>query len=99
MAAPKDTSASKKPAAPKSTSVKKTSSAAKVTATEIKAAGKAAAPKKSASAKPNKISAEERYRMTEVAAYFLAERNKFSGHPIDYWAEADEQVSKMLKNS
>lgn len=96
-------STAKKPAAAKkaTSSEKKATSSVKVTATKIKpaskSADKAAAPKKAASAKPNKISAEERYRMTEVAAYFLAERNKFAGQPVDYWTAAEEQVSKMLK--
>src|SRR5439155_914141 len=79
-------STAKKPAAEKkaTSSAKKATSSVKVTATKIKPASKSAdkaAPKKAAAAKtdkPNKISAEERYRMTEVA-YFLAERNKFAG--------------------
>src|SRR2546423_572270 len=98
-------STAKKPAAEKkaTSSAKKATSSVKVTATKIKPASKSAdkaAPKKAATAKtdkPNKISAEERYRMTEVAAYFLAERNKFAGQPVDYWTAAEEQVSKMLK--
>ena len=102
MATSKDKTASKIPASPKSTSIKKASGDSKVTATKIGSAIKAeksAAPKKTASAKPNKVGAEEHYRMTEVAAYFLAERNKFAGHPIDYWAQAEEQVNRMLNNS
>jgi DUF2934 family protein len=52
--------------------------------------------KKTAAAKPNKISAEEHYRMVEVAAYFMAERNKFAGNPAGYWAAAEAQIKKML---
>lgn len=44
----------------------------------------------------NQMSAEERYRMVEVAAYFLAERNSFSGSPVEYWTQAEAQISQML---
>ena len=42
------------------------------------------------------MSAEERYRMVEVAAYFLAERNNFSGSPVDYWSQAEAQIAQLL---
>ena len=45
---------------------------------------------------PRELSAEERYRMTEVAAYFMAERNNFSGNPVEYWQAAESQISQML---
>jgi hypothetical protein len=41
--------------------------------------------------------AEERYKMVEVAAYFIAERNGFAGDPSAFWAEAEMQISKLLK--
>lgn len=98
----------KKPAA-KKTAVKKSGSASKpATAKSVakkavavkppvkKAAAKKPAAKKSANSKPNKISAEERYRMVEVAAYFMAERNKFAGNPVGYWTAAEAQIKKML---
>jgi len=49
-------------------------------------------------ASPGKIlmSAEERYRMVEVAAYYLAERNKFAGNPVEYWTQAEAQISSLL---
>ena len=64
----------------------------------VKKAAKKAAKKvvKKTASKPNKISAEERYRMVEVAAYFLAERNKFAGNPVGYWTTAEAQIKKML---
>jgi hypothetical protein len=80
MAETKKKPAAKK-AAPKKTAVKK--AAKKVV-------------KKSTVGKPNKISAEERYRMVEVAAYFMAERNKFAGNPVGYWTAAEVQIKKML---
>ena len=82
MAETKKKPAAKKPAAKKP--------AAK------KPAPKKAAIKKTAASKPNKISAEERYRMVEVAAYFMAERNKFAGNPVGYWTAAEVQIKKML---
>lgn len=99
----------KKPAAKKA-AVKKPGAAAKPAAAKAapkkavaikkpiakKVVAKKPATKKSANSKPNKISAEERYRMVEVAAYFMAERNKFAGNPVGYWAAAEAQIKKML---
>lgn len=73
--------AAKKPAAPKAAAAKKP------------AAAKKAAPK---TAKTSKVGLEERYRMIEVAAYFLAERNDFKGNPVEYWSAAEIQISKLL---
>jgi len=39
---------------------------------------------------------EERYRMVQQAAYYIAERHKFNGHPMDFWSEAEAQIAKML---
>ncbi len=80
----KTTTAAKKPAAPKSAATKKPAVAKKP------AAAKKAAPK------PGKVGPEERYRMVEVAAYFLAERNGFAGSPVDYWTAAEIQITKLL---
>ncbi len=91
-AAPK-TAAEKKPAAAKATPVKK---AAAKPATTKKSAGKK--PAASKPAKSRKIGGEERYRMIEVAAYFLAERNGFKGNPVEYWTAAEIQISKMLSD-
>lgn len=91
-AAPK-TAAEKKPAAAKAAPVKK--AAAKPAAAKKPAAKKPAAAK---AAKSRKIGGEERYRMVEVAAYFLAERNGFKGNPVEYWTAAEIQISKMLSD-
>jgi hypothetical protein len=95
MAETKKKPAAKKPAAKKPAAKKP---AAKKAAPKKAPAKKAAKKvvKKAAAGKPNKISAEERYRMVEVAAYFLAERNKFAGSPIGYWTAAEAQIKKML---
>jgi hypothetical protein len=92
-----DTKPSTPKAAPKkaaSTTAKKPV-AAKAPAKKAVAAKKPAAAKK-AGAPKHKISPEERYRMVEVAAYFLAERNAFGGSPVEYWTAAETQISKML---
>lgn len=86
MAETKKKPAAKKPAAKKSAAPKK--AVAKKVAKKVV--------KKAVAGKPNKISAEERYRMVEVAAYFLAERNKFAGNPVGYWSTAEAQIKKML---
>jgi hypothetical protein len=106
MAETKKKPAAAKPAKP---ATKKTAATTKPTKTSVaKAAVKPAVKavknsavkksvaKKSVSSKPNKISAEERYRMVEVAAYFMAERNKFAGSPVEYWSAAEAQIKKML---
>lgn len=90
MAETKKKPAAKKPAAKKPAAKK----AAPKKAPAKKVAKKVV--KKAAVGKPNKISAEERYRMVEVAAYFLAERNKFAGNPVGYWSAAEAQIKKML---
>lgn len=57
-------------------------------------------PGRKAAAKPvpgrAPMSAEERYRMVEVAAYYIAERNRFAGSPVEYWTEAEAQISILL---
>jgi len=86
MAETKKKPAAKKPAAKKPAAKKAV----------VKKASAKKVMKKAPAGKPNKISAEERYRMVEVAAYFLAERNKFAGNPVGYWTAAEAQIKKML---
>jgi Rieske Fe-S protein len=98
MATTKAAAAPKKASATKTTAVKKPAAAKAAPAAKIPAAVKKPAVKKAASktSKPNKISNEERYRMVEVAAYFLAERNGFKGSPVEYWTAAEAQIAKLL---
>lgn len=87
-----------KPTTAKKTTTRKTTTtadkpvAAKKTTTRKPAASKA----KSADISVSKINPEERYRMVEVAAYFLAERSGFAGNPVEYWTAAEAQISKLL---
>lgn len=77
-----------KPKAPKKTTAAK--KADNSTAVKKTSATKKAAPKR------RKISPEERYRMIEVAAYYLAENNGFQGSTLDYWVAAEAQIDTML---
>jgi acyl-CoA reductase-like NAD-dependent aldehyde dehydrogenase len=43
-----------------------------------------------------KIGPEQRYKMVEMAAYYIAERHGFEGHPSDYWIQAEAQIEAML---
>lgn len=43
------------------------------------------------------VTAEERYRMIEQAAYFAAERAGFRGDPHSYWVIAEREVDARLK--
>jgi hypothetical protein len=76
-----------------------TKTTVKKTTTKKPAAKKTTAKKtttKKAAAKPRKISPEERYKMTEVAAYYIAEHHGFKGNAIDFWVAAEEEISKKL---
>lgn len=79
--------ATKKPAAPKTT--------AKPAAAKPAVAKKPAV-KKAAVAKTASPNAEQRYRMVEEAAYYIAERYGFEGDSQVFWAEAEIQISKQL---
>ncbi|MDO8312849.1 MAG: DUF2934 domain-containing protein [Sideroxyarcus sp.] len=65
---------------------------------------KVAAPKKVAAparkAAPRKTSpapsAEERYRMIQDAAYYLAEKNSFRGGAMGYWITAEIEIDEFL---
>lgn len=94
-------------AAPKKTNAAKPAPAKKAPATKAAAAKPATAAKKPATVKKapaaKKTSQtawnpgnEERYNMIQVAAYFLAERDNFAGHPLSYWTAAEMQISGML---
>lgn len=89
---PKKASTAKAEAKPKAPA----KSAAKTKAAEKKET----APKKTAvksttrKSKTVSVSPEHRYRMIEVAAYYLAEKDGFAGNPVDYWIAAELQVGK-----
>ncbi len=39
---------------------------------------------------------EERYRMVQTAAYFIAERNGFQGCSTEHWAAAEAEIASRL---
>ena len=72
--------------------------AAKKPAAKKPAAAKTA-PKKTVAKKATKarsIGAEERYKMIEVAAYYIAERNHFKGNSTDFWIAAEAEISAKI---
>jgi hypothetical protein len=42
------------------------------------------------------VTPEQRFRMIEEQAYFIAERDGFNGHPDAYWFAAEREVESML---
>ena len=96
-AAPKKTATAK----PKPAAAKKTVASAALADAPAKTANpavKRATARKSVSTTWNPGN-EERYNMIQVAAYYLAERDNFSGSPVEYWVAAEAQVSSMLPKS
>ena len=80
-AAAKPKTAAKAPAA-KAPAAKKTTTSTK----------KPAAARKT---KSTSTSPEQRYKMIEVAAFYLAEKDGFAGNPVDYWIAAELQISNQ----
>jgi len=49
-----------------------------------------------ASIPAHKPTPEERYRMVETAAYFIAERHGFQGRSDEHWAAAEREIAARL---
>ncbi len=60
------------------------------------ATSQAAKPRAKASGSARTPSRAQRHKMIEEAAYFLAEKNFFAGHSVDYWVAAEAQIDAML---
>ncbi|HOW96684.1 MAG TPA: DUF2934 domain-containing protein [Kiritimatiellia bacterium] len=62
------------------------------------AAPAAAAPRKRAAAKPAlpAVAAEERQKLVELEAYFVAEKDGFRGDSKNYWITAEAIVEARL---
>lgn len=45
---------------------------------------------------PTKPNPEERYRMVQAAAYFIAEKEGFQGCSVEYWHRAELEIAKKL---
>lgn len=92
-AAPKKTAASKEAVA-----VKKAPAAKKASASKDSAAAPAKKParSKAAPAQSNVVSLDERHHLIEVAAYYIAERQGFTGDAEQHWLEASQQIDAMI---
>jgi hypothetical protein len=80
----------------------KTEIAMKSAITDSSTKAKTAVKKQAAPAKAvtNKVSAapspEQRYRMVQEAAYFVAEKNGFASGSMDYWIAAEIAIDALL---
>jgi hypothetical protein len=90
MVATKTTKTTASKAAPKKLQPRRLQAAKKTVAKKTPAVKKAAV-------KKTKPSAEAIYKMTEVAAYYIALKNGFAGNPSDYWIAAEAQISAIYK--
>lgn len=66
---------------------------AKRASTKSAAARKPAAAKTAAAAKKPEINPEERYRMIQEAAYYIAERHGFNGDSAYFWSQAEAEIN------
>lgn len=99
MAEQKTRSATKKTLAPVAEPKKTKPPAVKRTAAPaatIKAPAKQAAPPAAANKTTAKPTPEERYRMVETAAYFIAEQHGFQGRSDEHWAAAERAIAAKL---
>lgn len=92
VAKPKQVKVPAVKAAVTTAAVKKTAVKPAATAKKTVNKPKATAAKK-AQAQPTP---EERYRMVELAAYFIAERSGFQGSAAAHWAAAESEVAAKL---
>jgi len=83
----------KKTAAKKPVAKRTVDAAAAPKKTKASVAKKAPAPAGKPAVKPTP---EERYRMVETTAYFIAERNGFQGESTDHWAAAEREIAAKL---
>jgi hypothetical protein len=106
MATSKSTTA-KKPVAKKTTVTSKTTAKTATTkkpATTVKKpaakvskpAAPVAAKKQAAPAKTSAPTPEQRYKMVQDAAYFIAEKNGFQAGSMDYWIAAEAEITALL---
>ena len=68
---------------------------AKTTAAR-KPAAKAVAGDKSEASTKLAISPEERYRMIQEAAYYIAERHGFNGDSAYFWSQAEAEINSRF---
>lgn len=93
MAETKKTSTRKKASPKAAAPVAATVTAPVAPAAPAPAAAKPAAPAKPA---PRTITASERARMVQEAAYYRAEKRGFQGDPHEDWVAAEAEISARL---
>ncbi|HAF01286.1 MAG TPA: DUF2934 domain-containing protein [Methylophilaceae bacterium] len=89
----KKTTSEKPKAAPKKVATSKTATN-KTTTSKTLTEKKPAAKKTTSKKKTEPVSGFERYKMIEVAAYYLAEKNGFAGDAASYWIAAEMEFDK-----
>lgn len=94
VAADKKTAAKKGADESKGSKVKKVSAAKKSPVPKPNSDAPKAAAKQTKSGRS--INPEERYRMVQTAAYYIAERHGFLGRSDEHWAEAEREISAIL---
>jgi len=85
--------------AKKVTAKKTVAAVAELTKTKPPAKKAAAAKVKPSAAAKKTVanpSPEERYRMVQTAAYFIAEQYGFEGHSDEHWAVAEREIAEKL---
>ena len=96
VAAKKTVAAVVRPKTAKAQAAKKTAASPATAKPAVKKAAVANA--KSATKKPAPATTpEERYRMVETAAYFIAERHGFQGNSAEHWADAEKEIADRLR--
>lgn len=88
--------AEKKVASTKAVAPKKEAPKKAATKTTTKKAEPKKATVKKTTKKSSDMSGFERYKMIEVAAYYMAEKHGFAGHAADYWIAAEKEIDKKL---
>lgn len=87
-------------AGPRKKSTKKKAAIKKKAAMTTKSAKKNAPSKTKAPGKSkdiiSNVDVEQRYQMIAEAAYYIAEKNGFSGDNYQFWLQAETQISKQL---
>lgn len=94
--------ASSKPAARKTTAALTSKASTKALTSKTTLPVPAQKAVASASAAPGKAGAptqEQRYKMIQDAAYYLAEKNGFQGGAMDYWMAAELEIETMLSRN
>jgi hypothetical protein len=80
----------------KTPAAKKVATAAKTKIPAKKAATGKTNPAATGNKAATKPSPEERYRMVETAAYFIAEKHGFQGRSDEHWAAAERAIALKL---